>query len=107
VARTREERTKGLMFRKSLDEDKGMLFIFAKEGIYYIWMKNTLIPLDIIWINKNKEAIFIHENAQPCKVEICPRMASRTKASYVLELNAGTVQKTGLAVGDKLEFDIK
>lgn len=59
LAITTEEITKGLMFRKELPQNKGMLFIFAKEGIRSFWMKNTLIPLDIIWLNKNKEVVFI------------------------------------------------
>ena len=54
-----EERSRGLMFRESLDQDKGMLFIFEKEEKHAFWMKNTLIPLDIIWIDHNKEVIFI------------------------------------------------
>ena len=57
----------GLMFRENMDSDRGMLFIFEKEGEYPFWMKNTLIPLDIIWINKDKEVVFISENAQPCE----------------------------------------
>ncbi|MBI2057274.1 DUF192 domain-containing protein [Candidatus Pacearchaeota archaeon] len=66
IASTQEELSKGLMFRESLDENSGMLFIFQEERAYNFWMKNTLISLDIIWINSNKEVIFIEHNAQPC-----------------------------------------
>ena len=54
------------MFRESLNENSGMLFIFPKEDFHNFWMKNTLIPLDIIWINSAKEIVFIENNAQPC-----------------------------------------
>ena len=107
VAQTRSERARGLMHREQLEPDEGMLFVYEKEGERSFWMKNTLIPLDIIWIDADKEVVFIHERAQPCKVEPCPKISPDVKASYVLELNAGSVEKIGLSVGDKLEFDIE
>ncbi len=58
LAKTPEERSRGLMSIKSLASDKGMLFIFEKEGIFPFWMKNTLIPLDIIWINEEEKSCF-------------------------------------------------
>ena len=67
LARTESERDQGLMYRKELDKNKGMLFIFDKEGIYPFWMKNTLIPLDMIWIDSNNKIVFIAQNVQPCK----------------------------------------
>src|SRR3989344_3516093 len=69
IASTSEELSKGLMFRENLEKNSGMLFIFPENGIYGFWMKNTLIPLDIIWINSNKEIVFIKDNALPCKTE--------------------------------------
>jgi uncharacterized membrane protein (UPF0127 family) len=104
LAQTTDERAKGLMFRKYLAPDKGMLFIFDEEKRHSFWMKNTLIPLDIIWINKDKEVVFIGKDIQPCKTDPCPSINPRVKAKYVLELNAGTAGKISLAVGDKLEF---
>jgi len=102
LAKTPEERSRGLMFRESLDLDKGMLFVFEKEGAYSFWMKNTLIPLDIIWINKDKEIVFISENTQPCKEEyICPSVNPEKNAKYVLEVNGGMAEKIGLKIGDK------
>jgi len=106
LAKTDEERMQGLMFRKSLEKNRGMLFIFPGEGIYSFWMKDTLIPLDIIWINQNKEVVFISENTQPCKEDPCPLISPDKKAKYVLEINSGISKEIGLKVGDRLEFNI-
>jgi len=105
LAKTTQERALGLMFRKELDPDKGMLFIFENEGQYRFWMKNTFINLDIIWINKDKEVVSISKNIQPCKSDPCPVVSSDKKARYVLELNGGTADKIGLNVGDNAIFD--
>jgi len=93
---------KGLMFRKFLGQDKGMLFIFKKEAKYSFWMKNTFIPLDIIWLNKDKKVVFIIENAQPCKWYYCSSLKPTAEAKYTLEVNGGIVEKIGLMVGDNL-----
>ncbi|MDD2697122.1 MAG: DUF192 domain-containing protein [Candidatus Pacebacteria bacterium] len=99
------ERSQGLMFRQKLDSDKGMLFIFENEGEYPFWMKNTLIPLDIIWINGDKEVVFISENAQPCMEEFsCPSINPGKNARYVLEINGGISEKIGLNIGNKANF---
>jgi len=105
LAMTTQERTRGLMLRERLDLDKGMLFIFENEGEYSFWMKNTLIHLDIIWINKNKEVVFISKNTQLCKADPCPTINPDKKAQYVLELNGGVTDKIGLDIGDKIVFD--
>jgi hypothetical protein len=102
---TNEEQMLGLMFRKSLDINRGMLFVFKEEGGHSFWMKNTLIPLDIIWINRNKEVVFISVNTQPCKEDPCPSVKPSKKAKYVLEINAGISKEIGLKVGDRLEFN--
>jgi len=106
LAKTDAERNQGLMFKESLDEYKGMLFIFDGEGDYPFWMKNTLIPLDIIWINDNKEVVFISENTQPCKEDPCPSVNPDKNAEYVLEINGNTARKIGLNIGDKLDFKL-
>jgi len=104
LALTLEERERGLMSRKYLDSNNGMLFVFNEEGKYPFWMKNTLIPLDIIWINKEKEVIFINKNTQPCGIDVCPVINPDKKAQYVLELNGGIIDKIGLNIGDKVIF---
>ncbi len=101
------EHSRGLMFRNQLDLDKGMLFIFKGEKISPFWMKNTLIPLDIIWINQDKKVVFISRNAQPCKKDACPLITPDKKAQYVLELNGGISDKIGLKAGNKIIFDLR
>lgn len=103
IADTEKERQKGLMYRTSLESDKGMLFIFNEEGIYPFWMKNTLIPLDILWLDKEGKIEYIEEDAQPCKNnEECKNIVPNNPGKYVLELNSGTAEKIGMKEGDKL-----
>jgi uncharacterized membrane protein (UPF0127 family) len=105
LALTLDEQSKGLMFVEHLDEDKGMLFVFQKDDIYSFWMKNTLIPLDIIWIDSNDNVVYISQNAQPCKSVICESINPEKQARYVLEINAGIADRIGLAVGDKMMIE--
>lgn len=103
IADDNNERTMGLMNRTFMDNDKGMLFVWESEGYYPFWMKNTLIPLDMIWINMDKEVIFIYENAQPCIEEPCEIIyPARINAMYVLEINGGLADELGIDVGSKL-----
>lgn len=103
LAKTNAEREKGLMNRKELDKNKGMLFIFGNEGVYPFWMENTLIPLDMIWIGQNQEVVFAAQNVQPCKTFICPITNPGVKAKYVLEINAGLVQKLNIKIGELVQ----
>ncbi len=104
LATTAQERSEGLMFRESLEKDKGMLFIFEEEQRYAFWMKNTYIPLDIIWMNKDKQVVFIKKNAQPCERQACGNYAPGKEALYVLEVNAGSVGSAGINIGDMASF---
>ncbi|MFH1656519.1 MAG: DUF192 domain-containing protein [Candidatus Nealsonbacteria bacterium] len=106
LAQTAQDRKNGLMFREKMDLDKGMFFIFENSGNYSFWMKNVLISLDIIWIDENKEVVFIKENALPCKEETCLSINPNKQAKYVLEVNAEVVKQTGLKIGDKLDIKI-
>jgi hypothetical protein len=101
------ERSRGLMERENLDLDKGMLFIFDQELRYSFWMKNTLIPLDMIWINSNKEVVYIEKNVQPCQADSCPSYGSDKEARYVLEINAGQSDQANIQINDKLLFEFK
>jgi uncharacterized membrane protein (UPF0127 family) len=98
------QQSRGLMFRETLSENKGMFFVFKKEANYPFWMKNTHIPLDIIWINANKEVVFISEFTEPCKTFFCPQINPQVNAKYVLEINAGLSQKFDFKVGDFVEI---
>lgn len=106
VAENFLQQYRGLMFRKELKDDKGMFFVFDKELIYPFWMKNTKIPLDIIWINENKEIVYISEFTQICKTFFCPKINPQLKAKYVLEINAGLCQKFNIKVGDTIDIDL-
>lgn len=97
---------KGLMFRESLSENKGMIFVFNKEANYPFWMKNTLIPLDIIWINNKKEIVYISQYAQPCKTFFCPQINPQKKAKYVFEINAGLCQKFDIHIGQTVDINL-
>ena len=107
IASTSEELSKGLMFRENLEKDSGMLFIFPEENFHSFWMKNTLIPLDIIWINSDKEIVFIKHDAKHCQENNCESFTTNETAKYVLELNAGTAEKINLSGGDNLKIKIK
>ncbi len=106
IADTRDERTKGLMFRESLAERDGMLFIFEDNSEKTFWMKNTFLPLDIVFMNENKEIVHILRNAEPCTEDICPKFSSQLPSRYVLEINAGMSDKLGILEGDKAEFNL-
>ena len=103
IVDTPTEREIGLMNRESLDENAGMLFIFEYEGYYPFWMKNTLIPLDMIWINSNRTVVDI-KNAIPCKEENCPVTYPYGDALYVLEINGGTAVKKNITLGQEVKF---
>ena len=104
IARTPMERTRGLMFRAALPEDHGMLFIFERPGKNQFWMKNTLIPLDILWMDDRKRIIHIESRVPPCKLDPCPVYGPSADSLYVLEVKAGVVHKRGLRIGMPLEF---
>jgi hypothetical protein len=105
LAKNNLERATGLMNRENLENDKGMLFIFDSDGEYNFWMKNTLIPLDIIWISSDKKVIFIKNSAQPCKQEICESIRPGVIAKYVLEINGGLAETLGIKEGDEVVMD--
>lgn len=104
TAKTAEARSRGLMFRQELAADQAMLFIFETPGVYKFWMKDTLIPLDIIWLDSEKQVVFIEPEAQPCFKENCPLFGPETLAQYVLEINGGLAEEFNIKAGDKVDF---
>ena len=102
VSDDQEEFMRGLMFRQHLPWNAGMLFVFNDEDPRTFWMKNTLIPLDMIFVDSDSKIVDIIENVPPCKQDECPTYPSREPAQHVLEVNAGFVQDTGVKIGDHL-----
>ena len=101
VADTPEKRTMGMMYRNSLGENQGMLFVFSQEDYQSFWMKNTAVPLDMIFVNAKNEVVTIHENTTPYS----PQSYSSTKpAQFVVEVNAGFVAEHGITVGDRIRW---
>jgi hypothetical protein len=108
LAKTEAERERGLMRRTQMDSDKGMLFVFDSDGIYPFWMKNTLIPLDMIWLDGDGKVVYIYKNARPCEEEDeCSNIIPPDSARYVLEINAGEADRIGLKEGDELILNSK
>ncbi|MBN9081566.1 MAG: hypothetical protein BGP04_11515 [Rhizobiales bacterium 62-17] len=99
VMRTDEQRARGLMFRRYMPADRGMLFDFKSEQPVMMWMKNTYLPLDMVFISRNGTVINVAENTEPLSERTIP---SARPAFAVLELNAGAARKIGLKPGDKI-----
>ena len=102
VATTKREQERGLMFYKKLPANRGMIFVYDKPQRVYMWMKNTYIPLDMLFVAANNEIVNIYENAQVLSKDI---IDSKYRVKYVIELNAGTVKRLGLQNGDTISFN--
>jgi uncharacterized protein len=105
VAATAQEQTIGLMYRTSMPNDRGMLFTFAQPGPAKFWMKNTLIPLDILFL-RSGQIQNIQADVPPCKADPCQNYGPENTVliDQVLELNAGQAKALGLKVGDRLNI---
>ncbi|HET7561855.1 MAG TPA: DUF192 domain-containing protein [Rhodanobacteraceae bacterium] len=100
VAETPAEQEHGLMDRTSMPADHGMLFVFGQDAPLTFWMKDTLIPLDMLFFDSQFRLVAIQANAQPCKSTPCRLYPSGVPARYVLELNAGTAARIGARQGN-------
>jgi len=100
VVETPEDLQKGLMFVESMPENEGMLFIFGDSAPRTFWMKNTLIPLDMIFIDENFVVVDVKEDIPPCKADPCGTYPSGKNSKFVVELNAGSVKEHNISVGD-------
>ncbi|MDA1353317.1 MAG: DUF192 domain-containing protein [bacterium] len=102
VAQTRAEVRRGLMFRQYMPERHGMLFVFPHMGKHAFWMKNTIIPLDIIWMDDNGVVVWVEPKAKPCVVDPCLLYRPMADAKYVLEVNAGMATVLGVKRGSRM-----
>ena len=103
-AETEYETQTGLMYRKGMKNNQGMLFIFPDESMHSFYMKNTEFPLDIIYIKENQRIASFQENAQPLNEN---GLSSQVPIKYVLEVNGGLAQELGVSIGDSISFNRK
>lgn len=99
IASNDADRARGLMFRRSMPEMAGMIFVFPREDFQSFWMKNTFLPLDMMFADKDGVIVGIVENAQPQTLD--PRFVE-AKSKYVLEVNGGFAARHGIAAGDRI-----
>ncbi len=104
LAVTPEEISNGLMFRPTLPSDRGMLFLFSVARVPAFWMKNTLVPLDLVFLNGAGTVVDLIPDVQPCAAEPCPQYVPEHPARAVLELAAGVAAQHHLVVGDTIHF---
>ena len=103
IADSEAERNQGLMFREEMAKDRGMFFVHPQEALQAYWMKNTRIPLDILYFAPDLTLVSASLNTPPCSAgDACPPYPSSGPAQFVLELNAGEAQRLGVVNGDKL-----
>ncbi len=100
IADNQQKRNYGLMNLEHLDNEKGMLFLFKKHAIIAMWMKNTLIPLDMLFISGD-EIVWIAQNTRPMSLD---HIVPDVRADKVLEINAGQVKEKGIKIGDKIKL---
>lgn len=104
IAADDAQRAEGLMYRTSLRPDQGMLFFFVRDELHSFWMKNTLIPLDMIFLDANRRIVGIERDVPPCRVANCPSYGPGVESRYVLEVGGGIARQHGLKPGDTLRF---
>jgi uncharacterized protein len=104
IADTPRRQQEGYMFRRQVGEDEGMVFVFPHADSHPFWMKNTLVPLDMIWMDDEFTVIYLQPSAPPCKADPCPNYGTLRVARYVLEVRGGTASGEGLKVGDRLQI---
>jgi len=100
-----ELRAQGLMFRDHLGPASGMLFFFPEDEVHAFWMKNTKIPLDMIFIDADRRIVGVQHDVPPCTADPCPSYGPGLPSRYVLEVAGGVARQHGLAAGDALKFE--
>jgi uncharacterized membrane protein (UPF0127 family) len=105
LAITPEEISQGLMYRPSLSDHRGMLFLFGQDRQPSFWMKNTLIPLDLVFLSRDGVVTEVIANAPPCAADPCPQYLPAAPARAVLEVAAGTASRQGITAGARLRFE--
>ncbi len=104
IAETDAARNHGLMFRTEMADDHGMLFVFQNDAPRAFWMKNTKIPLDMLFFDAERRLVSVQHDVPPCLADPCRGYSSGAPARYVLELNGGQARKLGVQSGDELSI---
>ena len=105
IAAEPERRAEGLMFRDHLAPGTGMLFLFPQDDYLAFWMKNTRIPLDMVFMDAQHRIVGVEENVPPCKFDPCPSYGPDGMSRYVLEVSGGVTKQHNLKAGDVLRFE--
>lgn len=106
VMATDPDREMGLMFRRSLPIDRGMLFVFEQPGRYAFWMKNCRFPIDMVWLDADRKVVYVAEKVPPCYKDPCPSYGGMQKSVYVVEMNAEQAKREKVILGSVLEFKL-
>ena len=101
-----EDRAMGLMFRPSLPQDHGMLFVFDRVDFHGFWMKNCKFAIDMVWLDEEKKVVHVAESVPPCKSDPCPVYQPLRRAAYVVELNSGQARREKAVLGAALTFEL-
>jgi uncharacterized protein len=104
LARTPEEQAQGLMYRESLAPRAGMIFLFHDAAPHQFWMKNTMIPLDIVWLDGSGRVLFVSAETPPCRADPCPSYGPDVPASTILEIAGGMAAKERVTVGSTIRL---
>ena len=100
------ELLRGLMYRTSLAPDRGMLFVYPKPDHYQAWMYQTLIPLDMIWMDSNHQIVALDESVPPCQTQAsqCPKYGGKMISAFALQIGGGMARKYGLRLGQTIQW---
>ena len=105
TATTKEEMSRGLMDRKTLAENSGMLFVLQGQEEIAMWMKDTYIPLDMVFVNQAGKVIWLYKNAEPMSTYLI-RPQTKEPLSAVIEINGGDIDKNGIKIGDTVQHKL-
>jgi uncharacterized membrane protein (UPF0127 family) len=100
------ERAMGVMYRSSLPQDRGLLFVFGRSDFHSFWMKNCRFPIDMVWLDEEKRVVHLAEAVPPCRSDPCPVYEPLRRARYVLEMNAGQARREKAVVGASVSFSL-
>lgn len=104
IAREKKDLEKGLQDRSFLSPSEGMFFVFPVNGRWDFWMKDTLISLDIIWLDEKQDVIHVEEGLPPCVTATCSSYGPEEESRFVLEVSAGGAKRLGIKIGDRAEY---